>query len=112
MTERLKNGQWAPGASGNPSGRPRILKDVIDLAREHTGEAVENLVMIMRSEKAPAQARVAACNSLLDRGYGKPMQAVDVNSQINLGGISNADIESILAALDAAGENEPTEPLN
>ena len=30
----------------------------------------------MRDPKAPAAAKVAACNAILDRGYGKPAQTV------------------------------------
>jgi hypothetical protein len=47
------------------------------LARTYTKEAVETLAGIMRNDKAPSAARVAAANGLLDRGYGKPPQALE-----------------------------------
>jgi hypothetical protein len=34
---------WAKGQSGNPSGRPRILEAVRDIARESTTLAIETL---------------------------------------------------------------------
>jgi hypothetical protein len=80
MTETPKRhgGQFKPGQSGNPGGRPKVVGEVTSLARECTVESVETLREIMRNKKAPAQARVAAANSLLDRGYGKPAQSLDV----------------------------------
>ena len=64
------------GTSGNPGGRPRVLGDVQELARERSPEAINTLAQVMRDEKAPPAARVAAANSLLDRGYGKPTQPI------------------------------------
>jgi Family of unknown function (DUF5681) len=67
------------GQSGNPGGRPKILADVRELARAHTVTALNTLVEIVGNEKAPAAARVAAANSILDRGYGKPEAKVEAN---------------------------------
>jgi hypothetical protein len=64
------------GVSGNPGGRPRVLADVQELARERSPEAINILATVMRDEKAPPAARVAAANALLDRGYGKPTQPI------------------------------------
>ena len=44
------------------------------LARTHTRMAVAVLVGIARSNAAPLGARIAAANSLLDRGWGRPTQ--------------------------------------
>lgn len=63
---------FEPGKSGNPGGRPRVAAEIRDLARVHTPAAIKTLVAMMNNKKAPPAARVAASNSLLDRGYGKP----------------------------------------
>ena len=43
------------GQSGNPGGRPKVVAQVKELARAHTGEAIETLVSIMTNTKsAPA----------------------------------------------------------
>jgi hypothetical protein len=62
------------GQSGNPGGRPKVVAEVKELAREHTAEAIHTLVSIMSHPKAAPAARVSAANALLDRGYGKPPQ--------------------------------------
>ena len=67
---RDKNGRFLPGISGNPGGRPREVGHVRELAREHSDEAIETLVDLMRHAKSDA-ARGAAAQALLDRGYGK-----------------------------------------
>jgi hypothetical protein len=45
--------------------------EIRSLARSHTTKAVNVLVGIMNEKKAPAAARVAAANSIIDRGWGK-----------------------------------------
>ena len=67
------------GQSGNPGGRPKILADVRELARAHTAAALNTLVEVIGNEKAPAAARVAAANSILDRGYGRPEAKVEAS---------------------------------
>lgn len=63
---------FKPGQSGNPGGRPKAVKDLIEAAREHTQEAVGRLAFWMRSEH-PAASPMAA-KELLDRGWGRPVQ--------------------------------------
>jgi hypothetical protein len=45
--------------------------EIKSLARAHTGQALKVLAGIMNETEAPHSARVAAANSLLDRGWGK-----------------------------------------
>jgi hypothetical protein len=65
------------GASGNPGGRPKELREVVDLARSHGPEAIETLAEIMTNPESPPAARVAGANAILDRGHGKPKETVD-----------------------------------
>ena len=58
VTSRQTNGQWAPGQSGNPGGRPGGVAEVRELARRHTAEAIERLVKEM-SEGDTSRARIA-----------------------------------------------------
>ena len=71
---------FQPGTSGNPGGRPKGLSEVIALAREHTELAITTLVDIAKQTKAAPAARVAAASALLDRGWGKPAQAIQATT--------------------------------
>jgi predicted ATPase len=94
---RLSNGRFAPGRSGNAGGRPRVLADLQELAREHSAAAIETLGEIMQDPEQPALARVAAANSILDRGWGKPLASVSVSQET-----SEEAHERFLAAVAAA----------
>ncbi len=69
------------GKSGNPGGRPKAVLEVTELAREHSAAAIATLAKIMLDDAAPPAARVAAANSILDRGFGRPAQAVQVTGK-------------------------------
>ena len=68
------------GQSGNPGGRIGVPKEVRELARTHTGDAVNRLVFWMNSDDP--RASVAASNSLLDRGYGKPVAPIELDHHV------------------------------
>ncbi|MDA9598044.1 DUF5681 domain-containing protein [bacterium] len=67
---RLRTGQFAPGQSGNPGGRPKDEHRVAELARSYTLEAIDTLVELMRDGK-DERVRGTAAQALLDRGWGK-----------------------------------------
>jgi len=68
--QRSKSGQFAPGQSGNPGGRPKDEHRVGELARSYTLEAIETLVDLMRHGR-DERVRGIAAQALLDRGWGK-----------------------------------------
>jgi hypothetical protein len=74
--ERVERGRFAPGASGNPNGRPKIASEIRDLARVHGPHAIARLVELSKSRDGAVA--VNACRTLLDRGYGRPEQAIAV----------------------------------
>lgn len=69
-------GKFVKGQSGNPGGKPKALREVEAAAREHTVAAIATLASICNDGKQPGAARVAASNSLLDRGWGKATDRV------------------------------------
>ena len=57
--------------------------EIRSLARSHSDKALNVLVGIMNEKTAPAAARVAAANSIIDRGWGKApttLQDLDGNA--------------------------------
>ena len=64
------------GQSGNPGGRPKEVAEVRKLAMEHGSAAIERLVELMASENE--RTAVAACEAILNRGYGRPAQSLTV----------------------------------
>lgn len=80
MSKRNAQGHWLPGQSPNPGGRKREVAEVRELARSHTKAAIETLAAIMENGDKDA-ARVAAAEALLNRGWGRAEQAVQVSGQ-------------------------------
>ena len=63
-------GRFQKGHSGNAGGRPKNEHKVADLARSYTTEAIDTLVVLMRTGK-DERVRGTAAQALLDRGWGK-----------------------------------------
>lgn len=55
---------------------PKVLTEIKSLARVHTEASIRTLAAIMKQKKSPPAARVAAATALMDRGWGKPAQAI------------------------------------
>jgi HEAT repeat protein len=92
------------GQSGNPGGRAiRRLPDgrtLTQLAREHTEEAVETLVEVMRDDTAPPAARVAAADKILNRGWGQAPQTItikDDETPLDLAHMTDEQLEALEA---------------
>ena len=99
-----KGKPFPKGVSGNPGGRPKVLGDVQELARQKSPQAINTLSNIMHDEKAPPAARVAAANALLDRGYGKPAQPISQTlAKIAPSSISDEELAAI--AMNGAAVN-------
>lgn len=107
-------GPWKPGQSGNPGGRPKGLHKVAELARSKTEAMIGVLEEIAASPKAPPAARVAAANSILDRGWGKPSQPIGGADDLpplsgaDMKNLTTAQLEAIAAMAVTAGD-QPTD---
>jgi len=81
MTDFNRNpnglGGFKPGQPPPPGhGRPRAAVTMTAEARRYAVEAIQALVKTMRNETGAA--RIAAARELLDRGFGKPAQNIDM----------------------------------
>jgi hypothetical protein len=66
--------------SGRKPGSPNKLKtsemlEIKELAQTYASAAIERLAHLAQKAQSEA-ASVAACNSILDRAYGKPAQVM------------------------------------
>jgi hypothetical protein len=65
---------WRKGSSGNPAGRPPAPVDIAALARQHGPRCVAVAAELL--DDPDPRIRLAALVALLDRGFGRPVQAV------------------------------------
>lgn len=83
------------------------MREVTLLAREYTAEAIETLIEIMEDDDAPKAARARAAEILLDRGWGKAPQTINVRSN-PLEEMSEDEQHSLLRALEALAGIAPS----
>lgn len=68
--------------AGRPKGsRNKVTADIKEIAQSFGQEAITHLVEIARDGDAPHVARVAAIREVLDRGYGKAKQGIEMTGE-------------------------------
>ena len=67
-----------PGAGRKPGAVAVAKRELAEMAKDHAAMALQTLVEIATRGEAES-ARVSAANAILDRGYGKPFQAVQIS---------------------------------
>lgn len=71
------HGGARPGAGRRKGKLSEAKRHLSEIAKDHAAAALQVLVDIATSGESEA-ARVSAANAILDRGYGKPHQAVQM----------------------------------
>jgi hypothetical protein len=106
---------FKPGQSGNPAGRKPLADDIHALARPHAAEAIAGLVEFMRQREDCH----LAMSALLDRGYGRPPQALlaqvrgeeVVRYEITWGSAKESEAATIDATATSGDAEEAEAPL-
>ncbi len=89
MPEQLESHQWVPGKSGNPTGRPKLGTALAEKVRKATrdgGSLIRLLTDIAGGhiQEAKVSDRLAAAVLFLNRWWGKAIQQVDVDVDMNI----------------------------
>ena len=93
--------QWLPGRSANPGGRPKKLRVLEDMAREHTVGAMRAIVAALDDDDV--RVRLEAAGMILDRGWGKARQVVSgdpenpIRIEALLANVSGEELAALLA---------------
>ncbi len=112
---------FKPGISGNPNGAPKgrkrltpaQYKDIKALARAWGPKMVNVLGRAALSPKVPWQSRITAAGMLLDRGYGRPAQKIDIQAimgAIDLTRLSDTQLEQMEGLIGLAAGSVLGEP--
>ena len=97
---------FRPGRSGNPGGRKRLDPDVKAILEAACPDAAQLLVDMMNDEEIAPGLRVQCAETVLNRIYGKPAQAMTINSDapVNMADLTNEELLQII--LDGRAELE------
>lgn len=89
------------GLSGNPGGRPLGLRTAVrELVGEDRGAIAAFWARVMVDDSAGLSDRLEASKLLAERGWGKPVQAIDLGDQAAEAAASAADVvERVARAL-------------
>jgi hypothetical protein len=108
--ERLPDGRWAPGASGNAAGRPRkhnALSDAIQRGCD-ADELCDIALAIARNPKESSSVRIQALDWLQRCGYSRPaerhelaVERLDAQDEAAIANASDEQLEAAMQLLEA-----------
>lgn len=85
--------------------------EIRSLARSHTEKALKTLKEIMENVEINPAARVSAAVALLDRGWGKPSQTVDMTVRRQIAKeLSDDELADIAAGSSEGVAEAPVDP--
>lgn len=94
------------GQSGNPGGKTSRINSASGMARKHAEEAIKRLAEELKNPDG--NIAIKAANSLLERGYGKPKEYIELTGEDG-GAIKTIALpatDSWLAGMFPSGKDE------
>lgn len=91
---------FQPGKTGNPGGRPKKTEEERTLeamCKDKTPEALATILAIMEDGQQE-RARLAAAQYIIDRGWGKAKESVELSGSV-AHTLSDAELDAKIAAL-------------
>lgn len=81
---RNAQGKFVKGCSGNPAGggRPKLPAELKAMCQGLAPEAIKVAAQLLNDSEQPGNVRLKAAEVILDRGYGKPAQAIEGELEI------------------------------
>ena len=76
------NPNWVKGVSGNPGGRKKPAYDIIAMCKANAPDIIQRLINMAlgRLPDVDYNTQVKAAESIINRAYGKPSQAIDMTT--------------------------------
>ena len=99
---RGEKGQFLPGKSPNPGGRPKQTdeeRDALQEIRKLAPGVADKMTELLNNPRVPAIAKVRILEIILERTYGKPETAIKLNSDAQSGEAARARLEAIAARI-------------
>ena len=112
--KRVVGRPFRKGQSGNPTGRPKALQELVALARAETLPTLKKIVWL-RDNADDQRVQLAAARELFDRAWGRPTQPLAGDPEHPLQHRHAVDLSQLcdehLAALEALAASDPPGPL-
>lgn len=107
--KRGPGGKWLPGSSPNPSGRPKRVREVFEIAADASPRMIRILIQIAENEAEDSRARTAAAKVVVAYGCGEPQREVKIESVHRTEALSSLTANEIraIAKLPLVEEREP-----
>ncbi len=80
MPNPTGKGGFRKGKSGNRLGRPKAVSSLALEVRQHAQLAISVLTKACKTSGVPWNVRVTAAGMLLDRGFGRPAQSIELST--------------------------------